>query len=536
MLTIQEVLQDKISLDIESVDRVYLNGYVKYLQMAGGVINFIREQKEMPIPSPKVLYEMTQSYHEAVQAFADRAGLEIYKFKKQEDKEKVAKAHLTKFAGKHGVVLIGKAQEKTNAFSGKREKRPDQKVWFNYTRREVNVTHYYFYILDENFGLGFIKVSTYLPFEVKVCFNGHEWAKQQLRQAGLEFEALSNGFAACAAPNRLQEICHSLSAEKIQAYFDHWVDKLPWPLTESERSAGYEHQLSIWQLEVSRTQIFVDPVQGQALVETIIRDNLDLGRPDRVSLLFERRVTKATPSEFHTRVDQYGVLPCIRIKYKHSALKQYFKDGRGLRTEMMLNNMADFGFNKGLQNWADIVTFGYQCNDRLLAQLQLSQDCFVPLTEVRQLGQPTRLDNGQRAAALRFGDPRVMALMAALARHAHIISEMTNKSLRETVAQLMGVDPAQYPSAKMSYDLRRLRLKGLLERIPHSHAYRLTEQGLRTAIFFTKLYHRIFQPGLAALIPDQSFPSTLAQALSTVADEIKALIDKALVSMVQVSV
>lgn len=530
MLTVKEVLQDKISLDIESVDRVYLNGYVKYLQMAGGVVNFIREQKELPIPSPKVLYEMTQSYHQAVKAFAQREGLEIYRFKKKEDKEQVAKAHLAKFEGKSGVVLIGKAQEKASAFKGKREDREDKKVWFNYSRRDVNVIHYYFYILDEEFGLGFIKVCTYLPFEVKVCFNGHEWAKQQLGQEGIEFEALSNGFATCANPDRLQEICHSLSAAKIQAYFDHWVDKLPWPLTATERAAGYEHRLSIWQLEVSRTQIFIDPAQGQALVENIIRDNLDLGRPDRVSLLFARRVTKATPSEFYTRVDQYGVLPCIRMKYKHSALKQYFKDGRGLRTEMMFNNMADFGFKKGLENFADIVAFGYGCNDRLLAQLQLSQDCFLPLDEVRQLGQPTHLDNGQRASALRFGDQRVMALMAALTRHAHIISEMTNKSLRESVAQSMGLEPDQYTSAKMSYDLRRLRLKGLIERIPHSHAYRLTQQGLRIAIFFTKLHLRLFQPGLAAVIPDQPYPSSLAQALTAVADEIQALIDAALIS------
>lgn len=535
MVTVKEVLENKISLDIKCVDRIYLNGYVKYLQMAGGVINFIRAQKELPIPSPKVLYEMTQSYHQAVEAFAKKEGIAIYKFKKKEDKDKIAKSALSKFKKRSGVVLIGKAQEKAQAFRGKREKRADQKVWFNYSRYEVNVTHYYFYILDENFGLGFIKVCTYLPFEVKVCLNGHEWAKQQLRQADIEFEALSNGFAACADPKRLQEICHSLSAPKIQAYFDHWVDNLPWPLTESERSAGYEHRLSLWQLEVSRTQIFRDPAQGRALVESLIRDNLDLGRPDRVSLLFERRVTKATPSEFYTRVDQYGVLPCIRIKYKHSVLKQYFKEGRGLRTELMINNMADFGFNKGLPNFADLVAFGDACNDRLLAQLQLSQDCFVPLDEVRQVGQPTRLDNGQRASALRFGDQRVMALMAALARHAHIISEMTNKSLRQTVAQLLGVEPADYSSAKMSYDLRRLRLKGLIERLPHSHAYRLTDFGAKMAIFFTKLQQRVLIPGLVALLPDLLYPPPLAQALSAVSDQIQALIDAALLSANQVA-
>jgi len=273
------------------------------------------------------------------------------------------------------------------------------------------VTHYYFYILDKDFGLAFIKVCTYFPFEVKVCFNGHEWAKQQLRQAGIGFEALDNGFAACDDPERLQEICHSLSADKIQAFFDYWVEQLPWPLSAEDHAAGYEHLPSVWQLEVSQTRVFTDPEQGRALVESIIRDNLDLGRPDRVSLIFDRRVTKRTPSEFYTRVIQYGVLPSIRIRYKHSVLKLYFKDGRAVRIEMMINNAVDFGMNKGLQkNWDDLVALGRRYNKRLLEQLRISQDCFMPLDEVRALGQPTRLENGQRASALRFADERVMAL------------------------------------------------------------------------------------------------------------------------------
>jgi hypothetical protein len=468
-----------------------------------------------------------------VKAFAAAQGLEIYEFKKTDVKEEIAKERLGLFERASGVVLIGKAQEKTSAYKGKRADKEDGKVWFNYSRQDVWVTHYYFYILDEEFGFGFIKVCTYVPFEVKVCFNGHAWAKQRLRQEGIDFEALDNGFATCTDPNRLQEICHALSAEKIQAYFDRWVDQIPWPLGTAERAAGYGHQLSIWQLEVSRTQIFVDPDQGRSLVESIIRDNLDLGRPDRVSLLFERRVTKATPGELHTRVIQHGVLPSIRINYKHSTLKQYFKDGRGLRSEMMFNNMADFGFTKGLRNWDEVVGLGYHIINRLLDQLQLSQDCFLPLGNVRQLSQPSCSDNGQRASALHFADPRVMALMAALARHGHILAEMTNRTLRDSVAQLMGCDARDYSSAKMSYDLRRLRLKGLVERIPHSYAYRLTTLGAKTAIFFTKLHERLFKPGLSALLSEPLYPSSLAQTLAAVADNIHALVDAALLAPIQ---
>jgi hypothetical protein len=263
------------------------------------------------------------------------------------------------------------------------------------------------------------------------------------------------------------------------------------------------------------------------LVEALIRDNLDLGRPDRVSLIFGRKVTKATPGEFNTQVLREGVQPTVRIHYKHSALKQYFKQGRALRTEMMFNNTQDFGFTRGLHHFTTLFELGCQLNRRLLEQEQLSQDCFVPLAEINQLGQSTVLDNGQRASALRFGDPRPMALLAALAGQSYIPTEISNQTLRPVVAQLLGVSPEAYSSAQMSYDLRRLRLKGLLERIDLSHRYRLTPFGLKVVTFFTRLYERVFRPGLAAMVTGQPWPSDLAQALNKVVEIIQAWTDDA---------
>ncbi len=527
MLTVKDILTDRLTLDIECVDRVYLNGYVKDLQLPGGLVRFIREQLGFPIPSPMVLPPVTAAFRTAVEQFAMAQGLTIVDFARGEEKDETARAQLAQFTRSRGVVLIGKAQEKTLGYTARRKEHGTKVVWFDYSRHDVRVTHYYFYILDEEFGLFFIKVCTYFPFEVKVCLNGHEWAKQQLRREGLGFEALSNGFLSCDHPQRLQTLCDQLDAAKIQALFDRWVAHLPWPLTPAQQAAGYRHELSIWQLEVSRTQVFADPEQGWALVEALIRDNLDLGRPDRVSLIFDRRVTKATPGEFHTRVLREGVQPTIRIHYKHSALKQYLKDGRALRTEMMFNNTQDFGFTRGLRNFTALVDLGRQFNRRLLDQEQLSEDCFVSLDTLRRLGQSTLTDQGQRASALRFGDPRPMAVLEALASQAYIPAEITSRTLRPRVAHLLGLSPEQYSSAQMTYDLRRLRLKGLLERSTHAHRYRLTTLGRKVVIFFTKLYQRVFQPGLAALAPQQPFPSQLAQALATVEQLLQAAIDEA---------
>lgn len=530
MLTVHEILPGKITLDIECVDRVFLNGYVKFLQMPGGVINFICRQFGWAIPSPKGMYQMSDQFRQAVEQYAIEQGLKIYTFGKGEDKDEVARQHAERLKTKHGVVLIGKAQEKANTYGARREDH-GRKVWFKYFRRRVNVIHYYFYIMDQDFGLIFIKVCTYFPFEVKVCFNGHEWAKQQLRQAHITFEPLSNGFASCEAPQRLQEICDQLNQEKVQALFDHWIDQLPWPLTAKQRAAGYQHLLSIWQMEVSRTQVFADAEQGRAFVENLIRDNLDLGRPDRISLIFNRRVTKRTRSEFYTRVLRKGVLPSIKIGYKHSALKQYFKDGRGLRTETMFNNPRDFDCPRGLAHFDRLQQLGRQINRRLLEQERIRQDCYVPIDDIRRLSQSTVGPDGQRASALRFGDRRVMAVFSALINYSHVPGELRNKTLRPCVAQLMGVPQSEYTCAQMSYDLRRLRLKGLVERLVHSQSYRLTELGAKIATFFVKLYERLFRPGLAALILKQPFPSDLAQALNKTAKIIDEWIKRAIIAI-----
>ncbi len=131
----------------------------------------------------------------------------------------------------------------------------------------------------------------------------------------------------------------------MQAFFDRWTARLPWPLTAADRAAGYTHRLALQQVEVSLTQVFDRPVQGRHFFEAVIRENLDLGRPDRVGLLFPQRITRATPPPaygYRTRVITDGVEPSLHVEYKHSHVKQYFKEQRALRTETTINNPTDF--------------------------------------------------------------------------------------------------------------------------------------------------------------------------------------------------
>ena len=312
MTTINDLLQQHVTLDIECLDRLYLNGYVPTLQVPGQLVTFLTQHRGNTIPSPVLLQRMTEDFVGAVRAFATENQIPLIHFEHGVRKDDVAAEYREAFSASDGVVFIGIAQERAQAF--KASKRADgKKVSFDYTRQSVFVNYYYFYLQDADFGPAFLKVCSYAPFGIKVYLNGHEWAKRQLARAGVGFEALDNGFLACADPAPVQAVCDRLGVTEIQAFFAKWLSRLPLPLRITDRQAGYDYRLAIWQMEVSRTQVFAEPTQGRALFEEIIRENLDLGRPDRIQLLFERRVQKNTPGLLRTRVLQEGVIPSLHV-------------------------------------------------------------------------------------------------------------------------------------------------------------------------------------------------------------------------------
>jgi hypothetical protein len=191
------------------------------------------------------------------------------------------------------------------------------------------VNQFYVYAVDAEFGPFFIKFSSYFPYTAKLCINGNEYAKRMAAKAGIGFTSLDNGFAACEDPGRLQRICDRLSPAKIDGLVRKWLRRLPHPFTRADRAAGYRYDVSILQAEFSLTQTLDRPATGRVFFEEVILENLDLGRPDKVGLVFARRIiTKGrfkTPGRFRTRVLTAGVTPSLHIDYKNTKLKQYHK-------------------------------------------------------------------------------------------------------------------------------------------------------------------------------------------------------------------
>ena len=184
-----------------------------------------------------------------------------------------------------GVAAIGVAQE-FQSVCRPRTAGAGRQVWFSFTKADRRVTCFYFYLWDEDFGPAFIKVCAYFPYPVKVWLNGHEWAKRQATYAGIGFTELSNGFATCEDPDGLAGDLRPARAGHDQVFFERWMSILPLPLSQEDRAGGYWWELSMRQIETSRTIVFDAPRRARAFFEALVVDNLDIGRPDRVEMIF----------------------------------------------------------------------------------------------------------------------------------------------------------------------------------------------------------------------------------------------------------
>jgi hypothetical protein len=523
--SVTEVLENHVTFAVECIDRMYLNLYVPMLQTEGGVAHFWRNHRGHTFASSALMGPMSREFVKGIEAFAEREGVDLVEFKKGERKEDLAKQYLARFTAEEGVLFIGKAQEKAGVI--RTIKRRNARTGHSYawlSKSTAMVNQYYFYCIDRDFGPFFIKFSSYFPYNGKLCINGHEYLKRQLAQQGVAFEALDNSVVSCENPELAQQIADALSANKIDALARKWFQRLPHPFPSNDRRAGYRYDISILQAEFSLTQMLDRPLTGRIFFEQVIRDNLDLGRPDQVQLIFDRRVTRRTPGRFRTRVLTEGVVPSLHIDYKGNRIKQYHKEGRALRTETTINNTRDFKIGKRLENLAALRLVGFQANRRLLDVQRISHDCSIGEDAFQQIHKPI-IVHGQRAAGLRFGDSRVLMLLSALVLFRLLPHGFSNRNLRQHVAGLLGLPPDQISQGRMSYDLRRLRLHGFIERVPKSHRYRVTPFGFSAALFLTRSYNRLLRHGFSELAdPTPPAPSALRAVVERLDQAIAALL------------
>jgi hypothetical protein len=355
--TVADVLANHMVFEVECIDRMSCNVYVPKLQFAAGLLADV--------------------FSAAMRRFARVQRVPWVDFVKGARKDEVMHEHLARFTDDEGVLFIGRAQEKTALFrtERRRDTNDDSYPWIVKTTGVVN--HFYVDAVDAEFGPFFLKFCSYFPYNAKLCLKGHEWAKRQATRAGIAFTALDNGFATVEDPAALQAICDRWGPGQIDALLRKWLAILPHPFTPADREAGYRYDISILQAEFSLTQVLDQPVSGRVFFEHVIRDNLDAGRPDRIGLVFNRRLMttgpRPTPGRFRTRVITESLTPSLYIISTTSTPRSSnitSKDEHSAH-QTTINNTRDFEIGKRLTNLPALRQVGFSANRRLLGVQRL---------------------------------------------------------------------------------------------------------------------------------------------------------------------
>jgi hypothetical protein len=521
-VTLADIVAGHVSLEVEGFDRIYLNGWVPALQTSGQVAGWLH-WRGFPVASPAALGRNKELFVQAVRRYAGSNKIPWITFSKGDRKIDVIRPYLeaAERDGISKVVAVGEAREFQWVFDATKKTGPDGGTWFRFWRTERLVTCYYFYIWDERAGPGFIKICTYAPYPVKVWLNGHEIARRKALAEGIDVTPLANGFASASDPDRLQELCDTIQAGTLQVFFDRWMARIPVPLTAADREHGCWWQLSMRQVEVSRTLVFDDPRRVRAVFEELLAGNMDLGRPENTQIIFASKMTRPGRWESATRLLNRPDQVTVNLSFKHSRIKIYLKEDRALRVETVINDPGDLGCNRSLEHLDELSAKARACNARLMDAVIAGQGNGILANPVfERIARPSADAAGRRVPAMRFGNPRVQALAGCLAVWEMAVTGITNKSLRAWMTGMLGTP---YTMNQASYDLARLRGNGLIQRVSRTNTYRLTPDGITFALVYSRVHDKVLIP-LTARDQPIAAPAGVRAAWRTVTRHIDSTI------------
>jgi hypothetical protein len=518
--------QDSIRFAYACFDRILLNAIVQVLQYPASVVGFLKEKRQVENLTPAYFKAVSRDYHRFVQDLAQQRGVEIVEPPKDSRREEWVEPFYRQLHGRDGLAVILKSREKA-------------RVAVSFPKRGNHIEllprfvwQYYFYLQDAEFGRMFLRICPYFPFNARVCLNGHEWLACGLRREGISFQQCGNAFRTCAQPARLQELADRFAAPDILACAHRWLAQLvPFFSDHERRRQGFGYRLFVSQVEYCTNLIFERRAALDRMHERLLDLNRAIGSPDKVAVIFGRRITKRTDAGLKTQILDHGLgQPVIRSEYKSSSIKQYVRDHLVLRTEATSYHTPDLGIGKNVEHLGELRRKMAASNERYLEVQQDVLETFVDRGQLERLRQPTATASGRRTPGLKLDDPRLLAVLQALACFAYLAGTgcFRTTDLHEAVAEALGKTTATYTLAQLRYDLSKLRVKGLVERNPGTQTYRLPPGGYRIAVLYLKLFHRIYAPLTAGILEPVAADERLPEERRALLDRLYAAVDRAL--------
>jgi len=491
--------KDSIRWHYRCFDRILLNGLIQPFQQPERVVGFFNTYRQLYPVTRYALRDIAEQFQRWLKDRAAKRSIPIVEAPKGR-RDEFVEPYFDR-AKPDQVVVILKAREPARIMIAIGDKAANR---WHLQIADRWVVQYNFYINDRSWGRMFVRICPYLPFSARVCLNQHYWLANRMREQGIDFKQSTNAFLKCAAPARLQELSDSLSPRDLATCGQKWLARLTPFFTAGERQqAGCQHRLFFSQVEFCDNIIFHRRAALDKLGERLLDANRTIGQPDKITMIFGRKVSKRYRGKLQTEIaDMKLPNPVIRSHYRNGFIKQYVRDHLTLRTEPASNNVNDYGVNKAVENLPALRTKLSAVVDNYLNVQQDILETFIDRGQLRKLAQPTITSAGKRIPGLKLDHPRQLALMHALVRFAHIAAgnTFTTAEIHPAVIDALGCPPERYTLASLRYDLSKLRAKALIAKIPNSRRYQLLPQGYSICLVFLKLFERIYAPLTAGLL------------------------------------
>ena len=516
--------RDAIRFGYSCFDRIILNGCILpflHTERAGTIRWFLRTHRHIEQLSRSAFGKISRDYHEWVRGHAQQTGIDIVEPERGIRREDVVEPYFRQLGQRAGIAVILKARE------------PERVAWHFAKTNQIAVLRrhvdlYYFYLNDPQCGRMFLRICPYFPFNISVWLNGHNWLKGQLHKEGIAFRTRENLFVECARPERLQELSDAFAPADIVPTVDAWLSRLLPFFSEAERQQGYRHQLYMAQMEYCHNLIFTEHAALDRLFSRLMDANRGLGHPDKLAIIFGRSRFRPDTRTGETvlRTTKSG-LPVLNSSYQQTQLKQYVKDGVGLRTESSSYQLKNLSIPKNIDNLPKLREAMDRANERYLTVQQDILASYIDRGQLEQLRQPSVSPTGRRVPGLHIEDPRLMAVLQAMLCFAYLVGKgvFRTKDLLADVQRALG-NP-EYTLNQLRYDLSKLRGKGFVIRLVGTQSYEVSSQGYRIGIFHLKLYQQRYAPLTSAICDPVPADNEVLTNRQTKLDRLYVAVDNA---------
>ena len=498
----REVLERRFPGVIRGVlscyDRLLIQGTIPGICFAGGMEKVLRTSGVLLKDYAQWALPRAEKIKANAEALASQAGLKIEYLQKKIRKEDRVQQILTQRGDQPGLVCIFSALERCDTYRvGGRDGRCA-------LRRDTGrCLHYYFYFLDPEWGLGFVRLPTWAPFRMQVYVNGHNWLARKLQREGVPCRLLDNAFVDLQDWQRAQQISNRLRVEDLHRQLDRWAERYCPVLKEFARS----YHWSVDQAEYATDVVFLDQKKLAAIYEPLIRLSIQTVRAEHVATFLGKKLNTNFQQEAGSRFD-------IRIqgtRIKHTlgpvSIKMYDKFSLVLRVETTVNDLTFFQHYREVEQrdgqrvrkWAEMKKNIYSLpilSERLLAAnwrylqfLCALADPTAGSAPLQRISRPVA-EHDRTYRGFNFFAADDERLLLTLLRGEFAIRGFSNRDLRR---HLMDKSPGQ-----ISRMLKRLRLHGIVHKIQRSYRYRLSTLGLTATTLAAKLKHLVILPELAS--------------------------------------